>query len=749
MTERCAGWVAAAALLLSAGSAWAQPASPLVDVGRAPLDVVEGRIGYRVEPFADGLVRVSAPSEVRVVAANGLADTQLTLSFGASDLGIGESRAYRRTVSLPRGSRKAAGLTYVAGRGGSTRVVSLMAGRHAATAEYPVTVIGEDDVGIAVIGDTTLGVNAIGDAWGGPVPGPRVRDTMDAPRQVRVGLVPLDALPTTVAPWTVVEWVVWPDPDPATVGPAELDALRAWVADGGHLFLTVSDRWRALAGSPLAELLPVTLDRLTDHDGLGALVQSLGGEAGPSVAAPVVAARLSTDPARGAVALASVTSGDGSIPVWAAGAYGLGTVHVLLTDPLLAPLSRDLSREALWRRLLWLPPVGAPEDWLWRGGTPWEDAQWASGAHGAYLPDFGADASPHRRLLARLDLVGSSANDFYIAGDSHYTVASGWREGDPEGEWEAGVRELLAEIPGVAPLPLRWLVVFAGVYLLLIGPVDYFVLRALNRQAWTWVTFPITIVVFSTVALVGTSRAKGSQAVTTRVEVIDVLPATDGPQGPLWRGATYLGVWATRRSDLVLRAGFPGGSVMPLSEPGGMWSLELLSTESGGALSWRAETWTLGYARTTWVARQPGRVVLEPRRAGGWQVRNQLGVDLERAHLVARGRLVSLGPLPDGGVAQVDGPLGAEATLAALEQQVAARGVEPALVDDVLDPEWVEHAFLEHPEVGRGHLSLHGGVALLGFTRAPFEPLELSGLEPNTLSMTLFRVPLSPPGGAP
>ena len=113
--------------------------------------------------------------------------------------------------------------------------------------------------------------------------------------------------------------------------------------------------------------------------------------------------------------------------------------------------------------------------------------------------------------------------------------------------WTDSLKQYLGDIQGIAPLPIEWLLGFSLVYLFFIGPLDYGVLRLLQRQPLTWITFPIIIVVFSTVALVGTAWVKGSEAHLRVLEVVDVLPGTDQ-----WRGSSYAGIWATGRATVTV-----------------------------------------------------------------------------------------------------------------------------------------------------------------------------------------------------
>jgi hypothetical protein len=127
--------------------------------------------------------------------------------------------------------------------------------------------------------------------------------------------------------------------------------------------------------------------------------------------------------------------------------------------------------------------------------------------------------------------------------------------------------------------------------------------------------------------------------------------------------------------------------------------------------------------------------------ADGWRVHNDLGVPLIQARLYARGTALELGALPAGGHADVTGaPPGAD--LRALEQWIVARGYVPNAATDP-GPDWAFASAVEHPEEGRGHLDLFGHVALVGLADRPHEPLDVSGLAPDTRAWVVYRAPLT------
>ena len=169
---------------------------------------------------------------------------------------------------------------------------------------------------------------------------------------------------------------------------------------------------------------------------------------------------------------------DDGYALWSIGTYGLGTITVLTVDPSMAPLYRTSD---LWRSLLWLP---RPDD----AGTAW----WSR----LETPDRAADPAKGHSLAAALRVYQPETLQCHYGDDTHEFA-----------DFEYPIRSRLSDIPGASPLPLSWLILFSGLYLLAIGPLDFFVLRWLGREPWTWVTFPLTVVVFSAAALVGTAYA--------------------------------------------------------------------------------------------------------------------------------------------------------------------------------------------------------------------------------------------------
>ena len=116
-------------------------------------------------------------------------------------------------------------------------------------------------------------------------------------------------------------------------------------------------------------------------------------------------------------------------------------------------------------------------------------------------------------------------------------------------------------------IPFGWVAFFIFLYILLIGPGDYFFLKkVLKRMELTWITFPTIVVTVSLLAYFAAYRLKGNDLLVNKVDVIDVDQA-----GGLVRGRTLVSLFSPQNRDY--NVGFVpvpptlDGDVPPLAAP--------------------------------------------------------------------------------------------------------------------------------------------------------------------------------------
>ncbi len=260
----------------------------------------------------------------------------------------------------------------------------------------------------------------------------------------------------------------------AALTPAQVEALDRWIRMGGKLLLcagSAADRALAVA-APLARFAPGKFQKMA------ALQQAAALEAycGSSVPVP-----LDSNSGELPIAGLSQVSGvvevrDADLPLVVRTPRGMGQIAFFAADLDREPLRHWTSRAALVRRLLALADVAAEE----------------SGPGGAVM---------------------------------HYGFH------DVAGQ----LRKALNQFPGVEMTPFWFIVLLAGGYVLLIGPIDYFFLRKVaGRMTLTWVSFPLVVVGVSLAAYILAARLKGDQIRVSQAEMIDVDVSSGEARGTAW-----------------------------------------------------------------------------------------------------------------------------------------------------------------------------------------------------------------------
>jgi len=105
-----------------------------------------------------------------------------------------------------------------------------------------------------------------------------------------------------------------------------------------------------------------------------------------------------------------------------------------------------------------------------------------------------------------------------------------------------GVLGALIDSRQVKKLPVTWLLLLLVVYLVVIGPFDQWWLKKINRQMWTWVTFPSYVVLFSLLIYFIGYKLRAGETEWNELNVVDVLPRGDKVD---LRGRTYISIYSS------------------------------------------------------------------------------------------------------------------------------------------------------------------------------------------------------------
>lgn len=88
---------------------------------------------------------------------------------------------------------------------------------------------------------------------------------------------------------------------------------------------------------------------------------------------------------------------------------------------------------------------------------------------------------------------------------------------------------------GVPVVSFGWVALFILLYILLIGPIDYFFLKkVVKKLEWTWVTFPLIVIVVSTAAYYTAYAIKGNDLKTNKIDLVDMDLISNRVDGHTW-----------------------------------------------------------------------------------------------------------------------------------------------------------------------------------------------------------------------
>lgn len=110
-------------------------------------------------------------------------------------------------------------------------------------------------------------------------------------------------------------------------------------------------------------------------------------------------------------------------------------------------------------------------------------------------------------------------------------------------------QEILTELqrgmetfPEVPVISFGWVALFILFYILLVGPIDYFILKKVfKRLELTWITFPATVILISVLAYFTAYYVKGDELRINKVDLIDV-----DLHSPQVYGTTWLTIFSPR-----------------------------------------------------------------------------------------------------------------------------------------------------------------------------------------------------------
>jgi hypothetical protein len=118
--------------------------------------------------------------------------------------------------------------------------------------------------------------------------------------------------------------------------------------------------------------------------------------------------------------------------------------------------------------------------------------------------------------------------------------------------------QLLQAVQQLASLqlpPVGGLLVLLAAYILVVGPLNYLVLRRIDRRELAWISVPVFVLGFAAAAYGYGSVLRGSDVIVNEVAIVRGAPdATEG------RAQDYFGVFSPNRASYLVKV--PGGALL-------------------------------------------------------------------------------------------------------------------------------------------------------------------------------------------
>jgi hypothetical protein len=216
-----------------------------------------------------------------------------------------------------------------------------------------------------------------------------------------------------------------------------------------------------------------------------------------------------------------------------------------------------------------------------------------------------------------------------------------------------GVFGAMIDTKQVRKLPLGWLLALLTAYLIVIGPLDQYWLKRINRQMLTWVTFPCYVLIFSGLIYYIGFHLRAGELEWNQLDVVDILP--DAERAVL-RGQTYVSIYSPVNSGYplageekfaILRGEFAG------TFGGSTEGSRATIVQTGNNFEAQAyvPVWTSQLLVSDWIQPTAAPLKMTVKRSGAvWtaNVANNLNYDLPSVHAVFGGMFYDLGLVKAG-----------------------------------------------------------------------------------------------------
>ena len=446
------------------------------------------------------------------------------------------------------------------------------------------------------------------------------------PGQVYVGPRLPRAAPWDWTAYASLDVLVLCDPDWSLLRPQQVKAICDWVSNGGSALLILG-RHPLPQDSPLRAAMPFHIGEPRQVEIPAQAMEDWG--LGSQQTQTVTAWPLSTKPN---VHMAGRIK-PGTASLYGAGHIGFGRIAVLAFEPAQLGDGRDGQAAAFWTKQI-AACIG-------HGESP------AAGTDSANLQNAIGAGGRGRTIIAAPVAALGSVPAGYRPNDNRHRIGIAQSAANQ-------VMNYLFELRQMQPLSIWWVILTLTALAVLLGPVDYWVLKRLDKQPYTWLTSTGWIVVFTIGAYYGVQWLRAGSMELRAVTVLDGIADSNCT----W-ATCYAGVFAPRSDEYQLEGLTPTqwwSGIAPTQEE--IWAQQRESgvrqiycrQADGGNLpvSLPISIWTVQSLLCEWTPKEmPFRATVE-RKDGGTtvEIANTSGSEIRTGYVLFEESCADLGTVP-------------------------------------------------------------------------------------------------------
>ena len=481
--------------------------------------------------------------------------------------------------------------------------------------------VQEEDLLIGLVGQGQFGLLRL----------PRETACMSyrGPGKVCLGAKVPRGMPWDWTGFVSLDLLVLYDPDWALLRQQQMQAIREWVSNGGTLLLVLGQR-PLPPDSPLREILPFDIGEPRQMEIPSAALEEWG--LNSSETETVTAWPLTAKPK--ATLIKTVETSEAEC-LYGLGVAGFGRVAVLSFNPVQLGANQSGHTAAFWTRHIAACIGDRP--------APSEDPGPVRSPRDPNPVGYGRTIVPAEEESQADDEVSGQRNRY----NNRYRISVAQDASNR-------VMEYLYQLRQMRPLSIWWVILTLSTLAVLLGPVDYLLLKRLDKLPYTWLTSTGWIVIFTVGAYYGVQWLRSG---TMELRVVSVLDGV-ADSNDAW-ATCYAGLFAPRSDDYQFEGLMPNqwwSGVAPSrqeiwqhQQESGMRQIHCVQADGGNLpVSLPINIWTVQSLLTEWTLDEMPFAATVEHRDGELivEIDNRVDSAISRGYVLLRDVCADLGPVP-------------------------------------------------------------------------------------------------------